>query len=79
MNPDIKKTFAVFNQMVADGVIENYAVAGAIGAVFYVETFSTEDLDIFVPAPQDRLIIELPGLAYLKARGYTTFEKGNRC
>jgi hypothetical protein len=28
-----------------------------------------------VPAPQDRLIIELPGLDYLKARGYTTFEK----
>ncbi len=75
MNPDIKKTFAVLNQMVAEGVIENYAVGGAIAAVFYVEAFSTEDLDIFVPAPQDRLIVELPGLDYLKARGYTTFEK----
>ena len=56
MNPDIKKTFAVLNQMVADGIIENYAVGGAIAAVFYVEAFSTEDLDVFVPAPQDRLL-----------------------
>jgi hypothetical protein len=75
VNPEIKKTFAVLNQMVADGVIENYAVGGAIAAVFYVEAFSTEDVDIFVPTPQDRLIDELPGLDYLKARGYTTFEK----
>lgn len=75
MNPEIKKTFTVLNKMVADGAIENYAVGGAIAAVFYVEAFSTEDLDVFVPAPQDRLIIELPGLDYLKARGYTTFEK----
>ena len=75
MNPDIKKTFAVLNQMVADGIIENYAVGGAIAAIFYVEAFSTEDLDVFVPAPQDQFIIELPGLDYLKARGYTTFEK----
>jgi len=56
VNPDIKKTFAVLNQMVADGIIENYAVGGAIAAVFYVEAFSTEDLDVFVPAPQDRLL-----------------------
>jgi len=69
-----KKTFAVINQMVADGVIENYAVAGAIGAMFYVEPFSTKDLGVLVPAPDDKLIIELPGWDYLKARGYTEFE-----
>jgi hypothetical protein len=61
--------------MVADGAIENYAVAGAIGAIFYVEPFSTEDLDVFVVTPEDRLIIELPGWDYLKARGYTKVEK----
>jgi hypothetical protein len=71
----MNKTFAVLNQMVKDGAIENYAVGGAIGAMFYVESFSTADLDVFVPAPQDRLIIELPGLDYLKDRGYSTFEK----
>ena len=69
----MKETFAVLNQMVADGAIENYAVAGAIGAMFYVEPFSTQDIDVFVLAPEDRIIIELPGLDYLKARGYTEF------
>src|SRR5947208_2527880 len=71
----MKKTFAVLNEMVADGAIENYAVAGAIGAIFYVEPFSTEDLDVLVMASEDRLVIELPGWDYLKARGYTKIEK----
>ena len=61
--------------MVADGVIENYAVAGAVGAMFYVEAFATADLDVFVLTPEDRIIIELPGWEYLKARGYTEVEK----
>ena len=47
----MKETFAVLNQMVADGAIENYAVAGAIGAMFYVEPFSTQDIDVFVLTP----------------------------
>jgi hypothetical protein len=70
-----KQTFAVLNEMVADGVIENYAVAGAIGAMFYIEAFATADLDVFVLTPEDRIIIELPGWEYLKARGYTKVEK----
>ena len=74
MNLQSKKTFAVLNEMVADGVIENYAVAGALGAMFYVEPFSTKDLDVLVTTPEDRLIIELPGWEYLQARGYTKVE-----
>src|SRR3989442_284021 len=70
----MKETFAVLNQMVADRAIENYAVAGAIGAMFYVEPFSTKDLDVLVTTPEDRLIIDLPGWDYLKARGYTKIE-----
>ena len=71
----MKETFAVLNQMVKDGAIEDYAVAGAIGAMFYVEPFSTEDLDVLVMTPEDRLVIELPGWEYLKARGYTEIRK----
>ncbi len=74
MNPRSKKTFAVLNQMVADGVVENYAVAGAVGAIFYVEAFSTKDLDVLVQTPEDRLIIELPGWRYLQSLGYTEVE-----
>lgn len=60
--------------MVADGVVENYAVAGAVGAIFYVEAFSTKDLDVLVQTPEDRLIIELPGWRYLQSLGYTEVE-----
>jgi hypothetical protein len=69
----MKQVFALLNEMVRDGALENYAVAGAVGAMFYVEPFSTQDIDILVMTPEDRLVIELPGLAYLKARGYTEF------
>ncbi len=69
----MKQVFALLNEMVRDGALENYAVAGAIGAMFYVEAFSTQDIDVLVMTPEDRLVIELPGLDYLKARGYTEF------
>jgi hypothetical protein len=69
----MKETFAVLNQMVADGAIENYALAGAVGAMFYVEPFSTQDIDVLVMTPENRIVIELPGKDYLKARGYTEF------
>jgi hypothetical protein len=55
-----KQTFAVLNQMVADGVLENYAVADAVGAMFYVEPFSTEDLDVFVLTPEDQVVLKIP-------------------
>lgn len=71
----MKETFVVLNEMVRDGALENYAVAGAIGAMFYVEAFATQDIDVFVPAPEDRIILELPGIDYLKARGYTEFQR----
>lgn len=74
MNLRTKNTFAVLNQMVADGAVENYAVAGAVGAIFYVEAFATKDLDVLVPTPEDALIIELPGWRYLQSRGYTKIE-----
>ena len=36
------------NQLVADNVIEQYAIGDAIGASFYVEAVQTEDIDAFV-------------------------------
>jgi len=58
--------------MVRDGEIENYAVAGAIAAVFYVEPFATQDVDIFVSMEVDPsgLVTKIAGWEYLKARGY---------
>jgi hypothetical protein len=69
----MKETFAVLNQMVADGAIENYALAGAVGAMFYVEPFSTHDIDVLVviPETEGKLIAELPGWKYLSSHGYS--------
>ena len=69
----MKETFAVLNQMVADGAIENYALAGAVGAMFYVEPFSTQDIDVLVvlPEPEGTLVAELPGWKYLSSHGYS--------
>lgn len=50
-------------------------MAGAIGAMFYVEPFSTEDIDAFVLMPENQVVLESPGLDYLKARGYTEWRK----
>lgn len=69
----MKNTFAVLNQMVRDSAIENYAVAGAVGAIFYIEPFSTQDIDVLVaiPEPEGKVIAELPGWKYLNAHGYS--------
>ena len=34
--------------MRADGVIERYAIGGAVGATFYLEPVATLDVDIFI-------------------------------
>ncbi|MDD5199386.1 MAG: hypothetical protein PHC88_06240 [Terrimicrobiaceae bacterium] len=50
----MKQTLAVIEQLHAGGVIGPYAVAGAVGAAFYLEPVATLDVDIFVlfePAP----------------------------
>ncbi|TAG83498.1 MAG: hypothetical protein EAZ21_01635, partial [Betaproteobacteria bacterium] len=36
------------NQLVADNVIGQYAIGGAIGASFYIDAVQTEDVDAFV-------------------------------
>ncbi len=59
--------------MTRDGAISNYAIGGAIGAVFYVEPFATQDIDVFVlmEAEQTVVVTEIPGWEYLKEHGYT--------
>ena len=44
----MKTTLKVINQMQADGVIEQYAIGGAVGATFYLEPVATVDIDVFV-------------------------------
>jgi hypothetical protein len=44
---DIREVIATINQLQAEGVIERYAIGGAVGATFYLEPVATLDVDIF--------------------------------
>jgi len=69
----MKKIFQLLNAMISDGEVPNYAVGGAIAAIFYVEPFSTQDIDVFVMMTTEAtgLVTTIPGWEYLKERGYT--------
>lgn len=58
--------------MQADGVIEHYAIGGAVGATFYLEPMATLDVDVFIAFSEcsETLIASLsPIFDYLKAHG----------
>ena len=74
----IKQTLDVINEMEKHGVIGRYAIGGAVAAYNYIEPAVTEDLDILISfegKSPSKLISLDPILAYLKARGYSTFSK----
>lgn len=68
----MKETFAILNQMHADGVIGRYAIGGAVGATFYLEPVATLDVDVFVKfLPSNSVLVSLsPIYEYLLQRGY---------
>lgn len=72
----MKKVFQLLNEMVRGGELSNYAIGGAIAAVFYVEPFVTHDVDVFVvmETEQTGLVTNIPGWDYLKERGYTKIQ-----
>ncbi len=69
---DIKEAINTINQMQADGVIDRYAIGGAVGATFYLEPMATLDVDIFVtfrPELGSLLVSPQPIFDYLQAQG----------
>jgi hypothetical protein len=68
----MEQTIQVINQMKEDGVIENYAIGGAIAAMFYIDPFNTEDLDVFfaIRDMEGALDFLSPIYKYLTERGY---------
>lgn len=50
---DIVEVISTINRMQAAGVIEGYAIGGAVGATFHLEPVSTLDVDIFVSFKQE--------------------------
>jgi hypothetical protein len=68
----MRETLKVINRMVKDGVIEEYAIGGAIAAIYYLEPFDTADLDVFVQvnATGSDLMLLAPIYEYLTEQGY---------
>ena len=68
----IREVIATLNQMEADGVIDRYAIGGAVGATFYLEPLATLDVDVFVgfgTEPGKRIASLKPIFDYLLAHG----------
>jgi hypothetical protein len=71
---NIKETIAAINRMKADGLIDRYAIGGAVGATFYLEPVATLDVHVFIafrPEAEQLVISPQPIFEYLKARGAT--------
>jgi hypothetical protein len=70
----LREVIEVLNQMHADGVIDRYAIGGAVGATFYLEPVATLDVDVFVgfhSEPGSLLVSPQSIFDYLQARGAT--------
>jgi hypothetical protein len=69
---NIRAVIDTISQMQADGVIESYAIGGAVGATFYLEPIATLDVDVFVTFKSETgsaILSPKPIFEYLKARG----------
>lgn len=67
----------MLNAMKAEGVIEEYAIAGAMALVFWTEPVPTFDLDVLVVVPEiSGALVTLSGIyRWAEARGYPTEEE----
>ena len=76
----MERVIQVINRMETDGVIDDYAIGGGIAAIYYLEPYETDDIDVFIPAVpveagQAGLISLEPIYSYLKNLGYIPVRK----
>lgn len=76
---DFEEAVKVLNDMVAEGVIEQYAIGGGVATMMHVEAIMTMDLDAFVEptATASGLVSFERVFRYLSERGYDEFS--NNC
>ena len=69
---DIERALAVVDQMLTDEVIKNYAIGGAVAAIYYTEPIDTQDVGIFVQVKGEGsdFTVLSPINEYLRERGY---------
>ena len=71
----MEKTLKVINALKENKVIEDYAIGGAIAALYYVEPLLTYDLDIFFITVEVGLDVRHPIYNHLKKSGYKTHKE----
>ena len=75
--PAFADALRAINRLKADGVVEDYAVAGAMALVFWAEPVPTYDLDVlaFLPDPGTPLVSLDPIYRWAEANGYPVSEE----
>jgi len=70
----MKKVVYILNNLVKKGIVEKYAIGGAVAVIFYTETINTKDIDVFVTTHVTRSktgIVHLGSIyEHLKKAGY---------
>lgn len=70
----MKRVIYILNDFVKTGIVESYAIGGAVAVIFYTETLNTKDVDVFVTTHVTRSksgIVHLGSIyEYLKKAGY---------
>src|SRR2546423_7269125 len=77
----MERVLKVLNRMQADGVVEKYAIGGGIAAVYYIQPYQTDDLDVFIPVSavavgEAGLVSLEPIYSYLSNLGYPAVKEG---
>lgn len=77
----MERVLQVLNRMQADGVVDKYAIGGGIAAIYYIEPYETQDLDIFIPVSavstgKAGLISLEPIYSYLSNLGHQPVREG---
>jgi hypothetical protein len=72
--PSFADALRVLNDMKRAGVVEDYAVAGAMALVFWTEAIPTFDLDVlvFLPGDEETIVSLAPLYGWAAERGDTT-------
>jgi hypothetical protein len=63
--------FRAANELVSAGLIEDYALGGALAAIYYVEPFTTYDADIIFVTKDKTLSAGIPAIySHLQSKGW---------
>jgi hypothetical protein len=74
----MERTVKVLNEMRTERVILDYALGGAVAALFFIEPIETHDLDVFISLPEsgNAPLLSLDDLyRYLSGKGYVAAEE----